>query len=122
VLATGLGAVMIEKHLTLDRSLPGPDHRASLDPTAFAEMVAGIRLAEAALGDGRKVASPSERRNVEAARRSLVAARPIRRGETFSPENLGAKRPGTGVSPMRFWEYLGRVAARDYELDEEIDP
>mgnify|MGYP001596894601 CR=1 FL=1 len=99
--AAARGAVAIEKHLTLDRALPGPDHHASLEPAEFRDMVAAIRQIEAALGNGVKVPMPSEFANLPVARRSLVAARDIRRGETFTPENVDVKRPGTGVSPMR---------------------
>ena len=102
VAAVALGAVVIEKHFTLDRSLPGPDHRASLEPDELAEMVTAIRDVESALGDGRKVPAAEEMANRPVARRSLVALRPVRRGETFSEANLGVKRPGTrcGSDPL----------------------
>lgn len=122
VAAVALGASVIEKHFTLDRSLPGPDHQASLEPAELAAMVAAIRNVEVCLGDGIKRASESELKNKPIARRSIVAATAIRAGETFTPANLAAKRPGTGVSPMRWDEFVGRRAGRDYAADELIDP
>ncbi|HZS37724.1 MAG TPA: N-acetylneuraminate synthase [Polyangia bacterium] len=119
--AVALGAVVIEKHFTLDRNLPGPDHKASLEPRELQAMIASIRAVEQALGHALKAPSPSEAKNVAIARKSLTAARAIRRGEPFTVENLTAKRPGSGISPMRFDEFLGRLAARDYEEDEPID-
>jgi N-acetylneuraminate synthase len=121
IAAVALGASVIEKHVTLDRDLPGPDHRASLEPAELAAMVAGIRAVEAALGDGIKQPTPSELRNRPIARKSLVAARPIRAGEPFSPDNLDTKRPGTGLSPMLWDELIGRPATRDYAADELIE-
>lgn len=118
--AVALGATVIEKHFTLDRNMPGPDHQASLEPAALAEMVRGIRAVEKALGSPEKRVAASERKNLAIARRSLVASRPIRKGERFTLENLTAKRPGTGVSPMRLDEILGRTADRDYAEDEPI--
>ena len=118
--AVALGATVIEKHLTLDRNLPGPDHQASLEPDEFAAMVSAIRHIEQALGDGIKRPSPSEARNKLIARKSLVAAIPIRAGERFSADNLNAKRPGTGLSPMRLDEVIGRRAPRDFAADELI--
>lgn len=120
VAAVALGAQVIEKHLTLDRNLSGPDHRASLEPGEFAAMVRAIRNIETALGDGRKSPSPSESKNRAVARKSLVAAVPIRCGERFSPENVAVKRPGTGMSPMRWDEVMGKVAGRDFAQDELI--
>ncbi len=116
--AVALGACMIEKHLTLDRSLPGPDHKASLEPGDFAAMVKAIREVEQALGDGIKRPMPCEVKNALVARRSLVARRPIRKGETFSETNLAVMRPGSGVSPMHYWDLLGRTAGRDYAAGE----
>lgn len=121
IAAVALGATVIEKHLTLDRTLPGPDHQASLEPDEFAAMVRAIRNIEQALGDGIKRPSPSEAKNKPIARKSLVAAVPIRAGEPFTPANLTAKRPGTGLSPMRWDEILGRRAARDYHAEELIE-
>jgi N-acetylneuraminate synthase len=121
IAAVALGATVIEKHFTLDRTLPGPDHRASLQPDELAAMVAAIRNVEAALGDGVKRPTPSELRNRAVARRSIVASRPIAAGEPFSQDNLAAKRPGTGISPMRWQEVIGRPASRDFEPDEAIE-
>lgn len=120
IAAVALGATVIEKHFTLDRRLPGPDHRASLEPAELKAMVAGIRNIERALGDGIKRPSPSELKNKPIARKSLVASRDIQAGELFSPENLTAKRPGIGVSPMMWDEVIGRPASRDFSEDELI--
>jgi len=119
--AVARGAAVIEKHFTLDSKLPGPDHRASLEPAQLAEMVRGIRSIDAALGDGIKRPQPSELKNLPIARKSLVAARAIKRGERFTPENITPKRPGTGLSPMNYWDVLGQAAPRDYEADEILD-
>ena len=121
IAAVALGATVIEKHLTLDRNLAGPDHKASLEPDEFAVMVRAIRNIEQAMGDGIKRPSPSEAKNKSIARKSLVAARSIKAGERFTPENLTAKRPGTGVSPMRWDTAMGRTATRDYGADEMIE-
>jgi N-acetylneuraminate synthase len=120
VAAAALGACIIEKHFTLDRTLPGPDHLASLQPEELAAMVKGIRAVESALGESTKTAVPAERANRTVARRSLVALRPIHRGEAFTVDNIGCKRPGDGLSPMRFWEMLGQEADRDYLPDQAI--
>lgn len=121
VAAVALGATVIEKHFTLDRTLPGPDHQASLEPPEFKAMVDAIRNVERALGDGIKRPSPSEIKNKAIARKSLVASRPIRAGEPFSGDNIEAKRPGTGISPMRWDEIIGRPAPRDFAADELIE-
>ncbi|MGE3991992.1 N-acetylneuraminate synthase [Pseudorhodoplanes sp.] len=118
IAATARGAVAIEKHFTLDTSLPGPDHRASLEPKELAAMIAGIRQVELALGQERKGPTLSEQGTLPIARRSLVAARGISRGERIRPEDLAVKRPGTGKSPMEFWELVGTVAERDFRKDE----
>ncbi len=120
IAAVALGASVIEKHFTLDRNLPGPDHKASLEPHEFKAMVDAIRNIERALGDGVKRPSVSELKNKPIARKSLVAIRPIRAGESFSVENIGAKRPGTGMSPMRWDEVIGRTATKNFALDELI--
>lgn len=120
IAAVALGASVIEKHFTLDRSLPGPDHGASLEPNELRAMVRAIRNIEAAMGDGIKRASPSETKNKPIARKSLVANAPIRAGEKFTAENITAKRPGTGISPMRWDEVIGRMAVRDFAADELI--
>lgn len=120
VAAVALGATIIEKHFTLDRNLPGPDHKASLEPHELKAMVEGIRNVERALGDGVKRPSPSELKNKPIARKSLVAIRPISAGEAFSAENMSAKRPGTGLSPMLWDEIVGRTATKDFAVDEQI--
>jgi N-acetylneuraminate synthase len=120
VAAVTLGAVVVEKHFTLDRELPGPDHKVSLTPDELAAMVRGVREVEAALGSSNKFAQVGELAVQQVARKSLVAARPIVRGEVFSEENLAVKRPGGGVSPVSYWEMLGKVADRDYQPDELI--
>jgi len=120
IAAVALGATVIEKHLTLDRNLPGPDQKASLEPDEFAAMVRAIRNTDKAMGDGIKRPSPSEAKNKPIARKSLVAAKPIHAGEQFTAENVAAKRPGTGISPMLWNEVVGRVAARDFAADELI--
>lgn len=122
IAAVALGARIIEKHFTLDRGLPGPDHPASLEPGELQYMVAAIRDVELALGTSDKRPAPSELKNRTVARKSLVATRAIRRGESFTPENLAAKRPGNGVSPVNYWEWLGRQAERDYAPDEQVGP
>ena len=113
IAATALGAEVIEKHFTLDRTLPGPDHRASLEPGELKAMVLGIRAVEKAMGDGVKQPQPSEVKNMAIVRKSLVALRPIKAGEPFTEDNLGVKRPGTGASPMEYWERLGKAAERN---------
>lgn len=119
--AVALGATVIEKHFTLDCTLPGPDHAASLEPDALAAMVRAIRNIELALGSDQKKPSPSESKNINVARRSLVASRAIGRGEAYSAENVTSKRPGTGISPMRLDEVLGQAAPRDFTADELIE-
>lgn len=121
IAAVAMGAAVIEKHFTLDRALPGPDHKASLEPQELKAMVAAIRNIEQALGDGIKRLTPSEARNRPVARKSLVASRPIAAGERFTPNNLAAKRPGTGLSPMRWDDVIGRTAPRDFAIDELIE-
>jgi len=120
IAAAALGATVIEKHFTLDPSLPGPDHKASLSPKELHEMIAAIRAVELALGTGVKIPMPSEAKNVAIARKSLTTLRPVAAGERFSPENLGVKRPGTGVSPFLYWDYLRREADRGYGADETL--
>jgi N,N'-diacetyllegionaminate synthase len=121
IAAVAMGATVIEKHFTLDRNLPGPDHKASLEPEELKAMVAAIRNIKVALGDGIKRLTPSEARNKPAARKSLVASKAIKVGEAFSPQNITTKRPGTGVSPMRWDEVIGRAASRDFVADELIE-
>lgn len=119
--AAALGATVIEKHFTLDRTLPGPDHNASLEPDELISMVTAIRQVEQALGSSRKHPAASEIGNLAVARKSIVAARMIRAGELFTETNLCIKRPGTGTSPLRYWEMLGRSAGRDYAPDEAVE-
>jgi N-acetylneuraminate synthase len=121
IAAVARGARVIEKHFTLDRTLPGPDHAASLEPSELVQLVTLVRNVEQALGSSIKSPAPSETANRSIARRSLVAARAIQRGETFSTDMLAAKRPGLGISPMDLWRMLGRTAGRDYEPDELIE-
>lgn len=122
IAAAALRAVVIEKHFTLDRRLPGPDHLASLEPAEFGSMVQALRQVSAALGRHQKVPGPSEVKNLKAARKSLCAAAAISQGELFTGENLTAKRPGSGVSPMDYWDWLGKKASKDYQPDETIGP
>jgi N,N'-diacetyllegionaminate synthase len=121
IAAVAMGAAVIEKHFTLDRNLAGPDHQASLEPAELKAMIAGIRNIEIALGDGIKRVSPSEVKNKAVARKSLVAKCPISMGEVFSIENLTTKRPGGGISPMRWDEVIGRKASRNFSTDELIE-
>ncbi len=121
VAAAALGATVIEKHFTLDRNMEGPDQKASLEPKELAEMVQAVRNIEAAMGSGVKAVSASEAKNKPIARKSIVAARAIRKGEILSEENLTTKRPGNGINPMRWNEVLGTKAVRDFEPDELIE-
>jgi len=121
VAAAALGAVVIEKHFTLDKNMEGPDQKASLDPKELADMVQAVRNIEAAMGSGIKAVSSSEAKNKPIARKSIVAARAIRAGEIFTEENLTTKRPGNGINPMRWNEVLGTAAIRDFEPDELIE-
>jgi len=118
IAAVALGARVIEKHITLDTKLSGPDHAASLEPDEFGQMVEHIRLIEKSLGDGEKTPHCSEMENRDVARKSLVASHPISKGERFSADNITAKRPGTGRSPMDYWKVLGHASVKDYEADE----
>ena len=121
IAAAALGAVVIEKHFTLDKALPGPDHKASLSPEELTAMVAAVRKTELALGDGRKHVTDSEAKNKPIARKSILAKWDIKKGETFTPENLTVKRPGDGISPMRWYDVLGKTAKRDFAEDEKIE-
>lgn len=121
IAAVALGATVIEKHFTIDRTLPGPDHRSSLEPDELRAMVLAIRNVEIAMGDGVKRPSPSEAENVAVARKSIVAARPIATGEVLSADNLAVKRPGTGISPMQWDDVIGRPARRAFAADEAIE-
>jgi N,N'-diacetyllegionaminate synthase len=117
LLAVALGALVIEKHFTLDKNAPGPDHKVSIDPGELSELVRNLRLAEAGLGDGRKRPFGTERRNRELSRRSIVAAAPIRAGQRITDQMLAFKRPGTGIAPGDAHRLLGRRARRDLEPD-----
>ena len=118
--AAARGAEIIEKHFTLDKTLPGPDHKASLSPDELAEMIRGIRQIENVIGNGYKAPTLREEANLVVVRKSLVAKRAIREGEIFSADNLAVKRPASGTNPMRYWELLGKRASCDYEADELI--
>lgn len=120
IAAVARGANIIEKHFTLDKNLPGPDHKASLEPGELREMVQAIRQVEKALGTAVKAPSPSEHKNKDIARKSLVAAEDIQAGQVWTEQNLTTKRPGTGISPMRFWELLGKTVGKSYKEDEVL--
>lgn len=122
IAAAARGARIIEKHFTLDRTLPGPDHRASLEPGELKQMVIAIRAVELSIGLPQKHPTPSELNNRVVARKSVVAACPIATREIFTETNLIIKRPGDGLSPLQYWELLGRVAIRDFATDEAIEP
>lgn len=121
IAAVALGASVIEKHFTLDRTMDGPDQVASIEPDELKEMVRSIRNVEKALGTGVKVPSDSEKKNICIARKSIVAKCAIQRGQTFTEDNLTCKRPGNGISPMRWYDVIGQKASRDYEEDELIE-
>ena len=120
IAAVAIGATCIEKHFTLDKTMEGPDHKASLDPHELKAMIKAIRNVELAFGSSIKKPSPSEKPNMQVARKSIVASKPIRKGEILSEENLAIKRPGNGISPMRWDEIIGSVAQKDYDVDELI--
>ena len=121
VAAVALGATVIEKHFTLDRNMEGPDHKASIEPIELKAMVDAIRNVEVSLGTEKKVVNNCEMKNRLVARKSIVAKKPIRKGEIFSEDNLTTKRPGTGISPMKWFDVLGTPAIRDFEQDELIE-
>jgi N,N'-diacetyllegionaminate synthase len=121
IAAAALGASVIEKHFTLDRNMIGPDHKASLEPDELASMVKAIRNIEVALGEARKFPSESEKKNITVARKSIVAACDITQGEVFTEANLAVKRPGTGISPMKWFDIIGTQAKRDFKEDELIE-
>ncbi|MEQ9143862.1 MAG: N-acetylneuraminate synthase [Parvibaculaceae bacterium] len=120
VASVAMGATVIEKHFTLDRSLPGPDHKASLEPSALCELVDGVRRVSQGLGNGIKAPLDAERGNIPIGRKSLVANRPIAAGDVFTTDNLTVKRPGTGLDPALYWSLLGTHAARAYDPDDLI--
>lgn len=121
IAAVAMGASIIEKHFTLDRNLPGPDHRASLEPKELTEMIRGIRQVESALGMSVKIPGSAEKKNLDIARKSLVAKCFIKKGETLSQENITCKRPGYGISPMHYWDVIGMTAPRDFDEDEVLE-
>ena len=121
IAAVALGATVIEKHFTLNRSLVGPDHKASLEPEELIKMIASIRNIEMALGTGVKEIQPSESGNLAAIRKSLIASQKIRKGELFTSNNLTCKRPGVGLSPMKWNDFIGHKSKRDYEKDDLIE-
>lgn len=121
VMAVALGATVIEKHFTLDKNMPGPDHEASLEPDELREMIKAVRNAEKALGTGEKKPSASEIKNAPIARKSIVALCDIKKGEVFTVDNITTKRPGNGISPMLWNEVLGKEAIRDFEADDLIE-
>ena len=121
IAAVAMGASVIEKHFTLDQNMEGPDHKASLEPKDFKAMVESIRHIESALGDGQKKPSPSEKKNIAIARKSIVARKAILAGTVFTEENITVKRPGNGIDPMKWFEVLGKEAIRDFEEDELIE-
>lgn len=121
IAAAALGAEVIEKHFTLDKKMEGPDHKASLEPDELQAMVKAIRNIELALGDGEKKPSESEKKNIDIARKSIVARCDISKGETYTEENLTTKRPGKGISPMRWNEIIGQKAIRNFSADELIE-
>lgn len=121
IAAVALGASIVEKHFTLDKKMNGPDHSASLEPDELKAMVSAIRNLEKALsGSGMKEVSPSEQKNIAIARKSIVATKEIHKGELFTEDNIGVKRPGTGISPMKWDEVIGKVSPRDFAEDELI--
>ena len=120
IAAVAMGATIIEKHLTLDRNMKGPDHKASLEPDELKAMVTAIRHLQKAMGTGNKTPSPSEQKNIAVARKSIVAACDISEGELLTEENITVKRPGTGISPMKWFEVIGTKAVRSFAEDEQI--
>lgn len=121
IAAVALGASVIEKHFTLDRNMEGPDHKASLEPDELKSMITAIRNIEKILGTGKKTVSESERKNIAIARKSIVAACPIKKGEILSEQNITVKRPGTGISPMRWEEVIGTKAIKDFKEEDLIE-
>ena len=121
VAAAAMGAVVIEKHFTLDKNMPGPDHKASLEPEELKALVCAVRNVEKALGKGNKELTPSEKENVAVARKSIVARKNIKAGEIFTLDNITTKRPGTGISPMKWYDVIGKTATRNFREDELIE-
>ena len=121
IVAVALGAILIEKHFTLDKHSKGPDHQASLNPSELARMVKAIRMTEKVMGSGIKKAAPSELKNKLIARKSIIAAKNIKKGDIFTKDNLTIKRPGTGISPMKFWEIVGKESKVNFAKDMVIE-
>jgi Sialic acid synthase len=121
IAAVALGANIIEKHFTLSRDLEGPDHQASLEPNELKQMITCIRNIEKAMGDGKKFPTDSEKNNITIARKSIVAKAKINRGEIFTEKNLTTKRPGNGISPMKWDDMIGKVSKKNYHEDDLID-
>lgn len=121
IAAVALGATMIEKHFTLDRTMDGPDHKSSLEPTELMNMVRSIRNIELSIGNGVKAPTSAEKEIMEVARKSIIASKSIKAGETFSEDNLTTKRPGSGISPMKWFEVIGKTAKSDFEEDDLIE-
>ena len=120
IAAVAMGATVIEKHFTLDKSLDGPDHQASLNPDELKAMIVSIRNIEKAMGDGKKLVSASEKVNKDIARKSITASRNISKGDRFTEDNITTKRPGNGISPMKWDEVIGSIATKDYKFDDLI--
>jgi N,N'-diacetyllegionaminate synthase len=118
IAAVAMGATIIEKHFTLDKTMDGPDHKSSISPDELNAMVSSIRNIEKALGSSIKKPSKSEKPNITMARKSIVASKSIKKGELFTEKNITTKRPGTGISPMKWDSILGKVAKRDYQIDD----
>ena len=121
IAAVARGASIIEKHFTLDRDMPGPDHRASLEPAELKQMISAIRNIELAMGDGIKRPSLSELKNISVVRKSIACRKAIKKGDTFSEENISTMRPGDGISPMLWDDLIGRKSSRDYKIGEKIE-
>ena len=117
-----MGACVIEKHFTLDRQLPGPDHKASLEPEELIKMIEMIRVLEISIGNGHKIPSTVEKETALVARKSLVAISSIEIGDIFCDKNLGVKRPGIGISPFLYWDYIGKRSNKKYSADDIIEP
>lgn len=120
IAAVAVGAKVIEKHFTLDRTMKGPDHKASIEPDELRQLVNSIRNVEKAMGHYDKVVSPSEKKNIDIVRKSIVASEKIKKGDIFTEKNITTKRPGSGISPMKWNDVIGHIAKKDYEKDEMI--
>ena len=120
IAAVGMGATVIEKHFTLDRQMEGPDHKASIEPAELRRLVSSIRNIEVAMGDGKKTCTEEERKNIIVARKSIVAKTDIKKGDILTEDNITTRRPGNGVSPMKWFDVLGTRAVKDFQEDELI--